>query len=196
VSGAGRRHLVVGALIGALLGFPAVVAAIVSLADANAGLVAGPLIALVIGLTLSALPVLTIVRAKVLFRKYHLVLEVPGLRWDDPRGTPWFIPWHELKSVLVHGLVPREGSTREPLVSLHLYPADLDHAARHPELARAWHAGSGAYRVKLSFSATYIPHLDAALKRFAPDAYGGVTLSNGRETVPVGDRYPGVREAR
>jgi len=195
VGRADMRHLVTGAVIGAVLGGPAVVAAIASFATGQVN--AGVIFALLLGLALLSLPVITIVRARVYFRPRHLVFEGPGLRWVDPRGAPWFAPWTEVDSVLVHGHVSKGGSTREPLVFLHLYPADETYAARHPEMAHHWNTDGerGAYRIQLSFSKNYIPRIDAAMKRFAPGVYRGVALSEGTTVIPVENRWPGVLEA-
>jgi hypothetical protein len=183
------RHLVVGALIGAVLGGPAAVAGIQALVHGQAAGV----IMLVFGLALLAMPVVTIVRAKFLFRKRHLVFEAPGLRWEEPRGAPWAVPWSELESVLVHGHVSKGSRSHEPLVVLHLYPADPYFAARHPGMAHLWNTdGRGAYRIPLVFSPNYVPRLDEAMRRFAPDVYSGVAFSVGDQLVPVADRYPGV----
>lgn len=190
-----RRHIVTGAVVGAVLGGPAAVGAVISLIDGEAGV--GVIIMLLFGLALLVLPVATIVDAKVHFRPRHLVFEGPGLRWADPRGAPWFVPWHEVASVVVHGHVTRGDSKREPLVFLHVYPADETHVVRHPEMVHLWNTDGdrGAYRIQLSFSKDYIPRLDAAMKRFAPGVYRGVVRTEGGTVIPLENGWPGVLEA-
>lgn len=190
------RHFIVGSLIGAIFGGPLVVGAVLALATGEFHV--GVIIMLIVGLPLLAIPVITILGAKVFFRPRHLVFEKPGLRWADPRGVPWAMPWSELESVLVHGAVSSDsGKTREAAVSLHLYPVDESHAARHPEMAPHWNTDGdrGVYRVRVSISKNHIPRIDAAMKRFAPGLYAGVAFSEGGKIIPLDNRYPGVLEA-
>jgi hypothetical protein len=188
-----RRHLVTGAVIGAVLGVPALVSGVVGL-FADDPPVVGLAVMIVLGLLLSAMPVITIARWKVMQRPHQLVVEQPGIRWDDPRGAPWAVRWSELDIVMVHGELTHDGV---PLVCLRLHPGDPHFAARHPEMAHLVDPFSerGVYRVSLTIDDTFVPRLDDALTTFAPDTYVGSVLS-GKDGVliPAGTRYPGVRE--
>lgn len=144
---------------------------------------------IVLGRLLLAMPVITILRWKVTQRPHRLVVERPGIRWDDPGGAPWAVPWSELDIVMVHGHLTDDGV---PLVSLRLYPSDPYYAGRHPEMAHLLDGSSDrdVYRVGLAVDDTFVPRLDAALTTFAPDTYVGSVLSSRRgDLIPAGTRY-------
>lgn len=182
-------------MIGAVLGLSALVSGVVGL-FADDPPVAGLVVMIVLGLLFSAMPVITVVRWKVTQRPHRLVVERPGIRWDDPRGAPWAVPWSELDIVMVHGQLTDDGV---PLASLRMYPRDPYYAGRHPEMAHLLDPNSDrdVYLVNLAIDDTYVPRLDAALTTFAPDVYVGSVLSaKGGVLIPAGTRYPGVREPR
>ncbi|MEU4743322.1 hypothetical protein AB0G02_23060 [Actinosynnema sp. NPDC023658] len=97
-------------------------------------------------------------------RVRRLVVEPQGLRWDE-KGTTWAVPWYELSGVAL-----ARSNGPKPSLWLHLEPRD-------PQ------AFSATYR---SIPRTQYGHwvqladdlggemLDLALRRHAPQIYGGV----------------------
>jgi hypothetical protein len=177
------------------LGVLAVVSAIFGAVDGGGG---GAVVAGIIGLLLLALPVGLIVRRDKVFRRQLLVFEAPGLRWDDPKGAPWAVPWHELAAVSISKHSPQQvgpesisdkivSATSDKLVGerayvrLDFYPADPGFAHRHPEIAHLWERQGvqNGYRLPLGSNVKFIPTIAAAMGRFAPHIYRGVNATEG-----------------
>src|SRR4051794_39593582 len=102
------RKAVIGAVVAGALGLTALIAGIGGAADGGAGIGA---IMIVIGLLLLVLPVGLVVRKDKVFRTQHLVFEPGGLRWHDPKGAPWVVPWAELAAVSISKHSPKEYGT-------------------------------------------------------------------------------------
>jgi hypothetical protein len=156
----------------------ATVGFLVTLANALDGSVAAALGAVGLGVLvvlIGLLPVLTLRRA---FRPRRLIIEPAGVRWHDPAGTPWAVPWPELGAVAVStALKIRKGGRSTTLVRLDLWPRDPGFDARHPEMREQWEA-SGArdcYRVGLGPRANALGPMDHALRSYPPPGlYRGV----------------------
>lgn len=188
------RKAVMGSVVAGVLGLVAVVSGLVGAVDGGA--VAG-IVAIVIGLLFLAIPLATIGLRRKMFRHRALVFEPAGIRWDDPQGQPWAIPWGELGAVSISKHTPRQtpmdasaaiaSKAAEKMVGerahvrLDLYPADPSFAGRHPELAHLWERQGvkGGYRLPLGSSANFIPQIATAMGRFAPQIYRGVNATEG-----------------
>jgi hypothetical protein len=189
------RKAVIGAVVAGALGLTALIAGIGGAADGGAGVGA---VMIVIGLLLLVLPVGLVVRKDKVFRTQHLVFEPGGLRWHDPKGAPWVVPWGELAAVSISKHSPKEYGTptlQDKLVSaasdkiagerafvrLDIYPADPGFAGRHPELAHLWERQGvqNGYRLPLGSNVKFIPTIAQAMGRFAPQIYRGVNSTEG-----------------
>jgi hypothetical protein len=91
-----RKNALVGAAIGLVLGLPTVVSAVVALAQGENAV--GVSVALVLGLALLSMPVITVRHRKTMLRSIHLVLDRTAMRWVDPHGAAWAVDWPELAS--------------------------------------------------------------------------------------------------
>lgn len=170
------RRVVVGSVVALFLGVSGLVGAVTAFLD---GEPVGGSVALVIGLVLTGVALLAVISWKKVSRPRLLVLEVPGVRWDDPEGAPWAVGWQELAAVSVSRTRERVTSPatlllRRTMVRLDLFPAD-PHAfrARHPGMAHLTRP-DGRYRVPLGDAARLVPVLDRAATRYAPHLYRGV----------------------
>ena len=189
------RKAVIGASVAGALGVLAVGSAIFGAVDGGAG---GAVVAGAFGLLLLALPVGLVVRRDKVFRPQSLVFEAAGLRWFDPKGAPWAIPWTELAAVSISKHSPMQvgpeslsdkivGATSDKLVGerahvrLDFYPADPGFAGRHPEIAHLWQRQGvqHGYRLPLGSNVKFIPTIAAAMGRFAPHVYRGVNATEG-----------------
>jgi hypothetical protein len=122
------------------------------------------------------------------FRPRRLVIEQPGIRWDDPQGQPWAVPWHELAAVAIskHGALEVDHSMNAKvsgaisdrvlgesvLVRLDMFPADPGFHQRHPEMAHLW--TGDRLRLQLGHNVRLLPQMDAAIRYFQPGRYLGV----------------------
>jgi hypothetical protein len=194
VDKANGRKVIIGSVVAGALGLLAVISAIAGAVDGGGAIA----VVLIIGLLLLALPIATIARAKKIFRQQHLVFEQQGLRWDDPEGAPWAVPWGELAAVSISKHTPMQvgtesiqdklvGAASDKIVGerahvrLDFYPADPSFPGRHPELAHLWERQGvqGGYRLPLGSNVQFIPEIAAAMARFAPSIYKGVNASEG-----------------
>ncbi|MFD0905214.1 hypothetical protein [Actinomadura sediminis] len=123
------RQMVVGMAVAGFFGAVAVAAAVTGNVDGGTGV---RVAAFVIGLVFSLIGVLPLLMWRVAFRRRRLVLDASGIRWDDPDGRPWAVPWAELSGVRLANPEPDAGGTRVgPEVSLLLYPAGPEFRAAH-----------------------------------------------------------------
>lgn len=195
VDKANGRKVIIGSVVAGALGLLAVISGIAGAVDGGAGVGA---VVIIIGLLLLLLPVATIARAKKIFRQQHLVFEQQGLRWDDPEGAPWAVPWGELAAVSISKHTPMQvgsesiqdklvGAASDKIVGerahvrIDFYPADPSFAGRHPELAHLWERQGiqGGYRLPLGSNVKFIPEIASAMARFAPSIYKGVNATEG-----------------
>ena len=189
------RKAIIGAVVAGAIGLTALIAGIAGAVDGGGGAMA---IAIVLGLLFLALPVALVVRKDKVFRPHRLVFEPAGLRWDDPKGTPWAVPWSELAAVSISKHSAAQvgpESVQDKLVGaasdkilgerahvrLDIYPADPSFAGRHPEMAHLWERQGvqNGYRLPLGSNVKFIPVIAGAMGRFAPGIYRGVNATEG-----------------
>lgn len=189
------RKVIIGASVAGVLGLLTFGAAVAGGVDGGVGIA---VVVGVLGLALLSLPVATIVRRDKVFRPRLLVIEAAGLRWDDPKGAPWAVPWSELAAVSISKHTPAQvgpESISDKLVSaasdriagerahvrLDIFPADPGFAGRHPEMAHLWERQGvrNGYRLPLGGNVDFIPTIAAAMGRFAPHVYRGVEATEG-----------------
>ena len=197
----GRKALI-GGVVGGAIGLGLLILGIAVLADGDGG--GG--VAIGFGLLLLMLPLALVVRKDKIFRPHLLVFEPAGLRWDDPKGAPWAVPWSELGAVSVSKHSPQQvgpESVQDKLVGaasdkimgerahvrLDLYPADPGFAGRHPEMAHLWERQGvkNGYRLPLGSNVKFIPTIAAAMGRFAPQSTVGSTRP--RDSWDLADRW-------
>lgn len=189
------RKATVGAVVAGAIGLLAVISGLAGAVDGGGGAVVA---VIVIGCLFLILPVGLIVRRDKIFRPHRLIFEPGGLRWDDPKGAPWAVPWSELAAVSIskHSAAqvgPESvqdklvGAASDKLlgerahVRLDIYPADPSFAGRHPEMAHLWERQGvqNGYRLPLGSNVKFIPVIANAMGRFAPGIYRGVNASEG-----------------
>ena len=189
------RKAIIGAVVAGAIGLMALIAGIAGAVDGGGGAMA---IAIVLGLLFLSLPVALVVRKDKVFRPHRLIFEPAGLRWDDPKGAPWAVPWSELAAVSIskHSAAQvGSESVQDKLVGaasdkilgerahvrLDIYPADPSFAGRHPEMAHLWERQGvrNGYRLPLGSNVKFIPLIANAMGRFAPGLYRGVNATEG-----------------
>jgi hypothetical protein len=194
VGGTDGKKAIIGAIVAGVVGLIAIIGGIVGATDGGVG---GGIAAIAIG-TLFMVPVVFVIaRRDKVFRPRKLVLEPAGIRWDDPHGAPWAIPWPELAAVSInkHSALEVDHSIQNKIVGaatdkvlgerahvrLDLYPADPGYAGRHPELAHLWERQGvrGGYRMPLGSNVNFIQPIAQAMGRFAPHLFRGVHATEG-----------------
>jgi hypothetical protein len=189
------RKAVIGATVAGAIGLLALGSALFGAVDGGVGVA---LVAGVIGVLFLILPIGLIVRRDKVFRPQHLVFDAAGLRWHDPRGASWMVPWTELAAVSVSKHSPKQvgpesiqdklvGAASDKIagerahVRIDLFPADPGFAGRHPEIAHLWERQGvrNGYRLPLGSNARFIPVIASAMGRFAPHIYRGVNATEG-----------------
>lgn len=133
------------------------------------------------GLVIIAIGLFPIIRKDVFLRPRRFVVDRFTIRWEDPKGAPWTLPWSDLSAVVVSTSGPRQApdSTGNPttyaeLVRVDLYPVTPN---SHPEIAHLWEFDDieNAYRVPLGPNPDLIAKLDTAFRTSAPPGiYRGV----------------------
>jgi len=188
------RQAVIGAVVSGAVGAIALWAGLAGQVEGG-----GEGVAIVIG-GLFLLPVVLVVLfSKQVFRPRKLVFEAAGVRWDDPQGAPWAVPWNELGAVSVSKhtrmRTPMDASDaiaraatdkmlgERALIRLDLFPFPHDghFGERHPHMAHLWgrQGVAGGYRLPLGSKADLVPVMDQALRQFAPGIYQGVVATEG-----------------
>lgn len=189
------KHVLAGTFLLLGLGGLAVVSGLVGAVAGGAGV---RITAIAIGAVFVLLGLLPIIKRRKVFRPRKLIVEQQGIRWDDPEGTSWAIPWAELSAVSInkHGKLevgPQSvndrivGAATEKLtgenvfVRVDLYPADPGFRSRHPQLEHLWEFQDvkNGYRLPLGRNPGYIPLLAQAMAYFAPQVYRGVRTTEG-----------------
>lgn len=173
------RRVVIGATVSGVLGAMALYGAITAFV---AGEAVGGSIGSVIGVGLTLITLLAVVNWKKVSRPRALIIEPPGVRWDDPDGAAWAAPWSELGAVAVSRTRERavrltDVLVRKTMVRLDLFPRDArSFRAAYPNMAHLWefHTVRNGYRLPLGDAANLIPILDDALRAHAPHLYRGV----------------------
>jgi hypothetical protein len=190
VGKADAKRFVIGAIVSGILGLIAICAGLTGAVEGGIGVA---IAAIAIGAVFLLIGLLPLLLRKKAFRPRRLVIEQPGIRWDDPQGQPWAVPWHELSGVAIskHGAIEVDHSVNAKvsgaitdrvlgesvLVRLDLFPADPGFHQRHPEMAHLW--AQDRYRMPFGRSPALIPQIDAALRQFQPMRYRGVQETEG-----------------
>ncbi|HEY0451767.1 hypothetical protein [Actinophytocola sp.] len=195
VGGADGKKAVIGASVAGGIGLIAVISGLIGAVDGGAG---AAIAAIVIGGLFLVPVVFVVVGRKKVFRPRRLVLEAAGIRWDDPTGAPWAVPWAELAAVSISKHRPMEfnqsvgdklaGAASDKIagerahVRLDLFPGDPGFAGRHPEMAHLWERQGvqNGYRMPLGSNVKFIPLIAQGVGRFAPHIYRGVVNTEGR----------------
>ena len=189
------RKAVIGASVAGVIGLVVVGSGVTAAVDGGA---AAGIIGVVIGLLFLVLPVGLVVRRDKVFRPQHLVFDAVGLRWDDPRGAPWMVPWTELAAVSISKHSPKQvgpesiqdkivGAASDKIagerahVRVDFHPVDPAFAGRHPEIGHLWERQGvrHGYRLPLGSNVKFIPLIAQAMGRFAPHLYRGVNATEG-----------------
>ncbi|GAA4204789.1 hypothetical protein [Actinocatenispora rupis] len=173
------------------IGGVAVVSSIIGLA--SGGPVGGQLVGGAIGTVFLGIGVLPLIMYRRLTRPRRVIIDGYGVRWDDPKGAPWLMPWGDLAAVAVSTATKVSGVgsgliTRRTLVRIDLYPRDASVYHRHPEMRHLWGVGGvrNGYRLPLGPRGAYVPPLDAGLRTFGPaGVYRGVV----DEGIALGFQY-------
>jgi hypothetical protein len=186
------RQAIMGSVAAGGVGLIALIAGLAGAVEGG-----GEPIAIGIGVVFLLPVVLVVVFSQQIFRPRKLVIEPAGVRWDDPKGAPWAVPWHELAAVTVskHSAmeVPQSANDRivgaatdkvlgeRAHVRLDLFPADAGFGHRHPQMAPLWgrQGVANGYRLPLGNKADLAPLLDGALRRYAPNVYRGIVATEG-----------------
>jgi hypothetical protein len=195
VGKANGRKAIIGSIVAAVVGLIALFAGVGAAADGGAGI---GIVMIVLGILFLLPAIVTFARRDTVFRQQLLVFEANGVRWDDPKGAPWAVPWTELAAVSISKHSPKQvgpESVQDKLVGaasdkiagerahvrLDLFPADPGFAGRHPELAHLWERQGvrNGYRLPLGSNVDFIPLIAGAVGRFAPSVYRGVNATEG-----------------
>ncbi|MFI7707876.1 hypothetical protein [Nonomuraea sp. NPDC049480] len=141
----------------------------------------GSVVGVVFALVFLSIGLLPIIAWRRLNRPRRLVFDAFGVRWDDPQGKPWAVPWAELSGVGIsrtkqRRVQPADYILRKIMVRLDLFPADPGFRARHPGMEHLWefHTVKNGYRLPLGSNPKYIPVIEEAMGRFRPAAYLGI----------------------
>lgn len=162
------RYSLLAGVASGVVGFAAVSTAV---AAAERSGVIGLILTWAIGLVFLGIAVATAVNRKKISRPRRLVLEAPGVRWDDPQGIPWAVHWDELSSVAI-----TRSSTQRPVVQLDLFPADAQFRHRHPEMEHLWQFRRlrNGYRLSLGTTKDLTSLIDTWMQHFRSRIYTGV----------------------
>ena len=122
----------------------------------------------------------------------RLIIEPTGIRWHDPKGRSWALPWHELAAVSISLDPPAETPDTTNLkraraavdspgkvARLDLFPADPGVRSRHPEMEHLWEIHSGAYRQPFRGRADAIRRIEWGMSHLQPRRYRGVQRTPG-----------------
>ena len=144
------------------------------------GVVAGILIVAAVALIVVMIPVFwTAWRLSA----RQLIIEPAGIRWHDPKGRSWTLPWHELAAVSISLHAQTEtpdsmvgmcaGAAVDSLgkavrAGLVLLPRTLGCAAVTLEMERLWEIHSGAYRQPFSGRRDAIRQIEWGMSHLQP----------------------------
>jgi hypothetical protein len=191
----GRRAAIAATLL-ILIGLGALILGFVE--AANGRLNAGAIGAFIFGAVLLILGLIPVVNANRYFRPRRLIIEQAGIRWDDPKGRSWAVPWHELAAISISLHQKAEGPEislsgalagaavdktlgKVVRVRLDLFPADPGVRGRHPEMEHLWefHKLVNGYRQPLGSHADVIWQIERAIGHVQPRVYRGVQRTRG-----------------
>ncbi|GAB3407970.1 hypothetical protein GCM10027569_20590 [Flindersiella endophytica] len=177
--------------VAAICGVIGIVSVLAALLGAVSGGIGGRIVVIVLGLFFLGIAVLVLSKYKMITRPRKLLIEPGGIRWEDPKGAPWAVPWNELAGVAISTATKisrgQAITTTRTLVRVDLFPADQGFQSRHPQLANLWeHSGAkGCYRMPLGAKGDSITAIDNGLRMYAKSLYRGVV----DEGIAMGFRY-------
>jgi hypothetical protein len=185
--GTATKSIAVAAICG-VIGLVSIIAALVGAVSGGMG---GRIFIVVLGLVFLGIAALVLSKYKMITRPRKLLIEPGGIRWEDPKGAPWAVPWHDLAGVAISTATKisrgQAITTTRTLVRIDLFPADQGFQSRHPQLANLWeHSGAkGCYRMPLGAKGDSITAIDNGLRMYAKSLYRGVV----DEGIAMGFRY-------
>ncbi|TDC81328.1 hypothetical protein [Actinomadura sp. 7K507] len=173
VGNAQTRQIAVGGTVAGAIGLIAVISAITGNVDGGTGT---RVAAFAIGLVFTLIGALPLLMWRIAFRPRRILFDAGGLRWDDPTGSPWAVPWSELAGVTFTYPEPSTGGERlASSVNLDLRPAEPGFRDAHPEMehlaAASGNGPAGGYRLPLGHTQSVVGPIDRALRTFAPAIY-------------------------
>ncbi|WP_248960718.1 hypothetical protein [Sphaerisporangium perillae] len=178
--GAGSKgKAVAGGVVAGALGLISVFSALTGQVEGGGATAAVVGVLGVVFIAIALLPVLT---WRKITRPRKLVIEQPGIRWDDPAGRSWAVAWSELAAVAVSRTVQRRFRLddylmpRKVMLRLDLFPADPGFRARHPEMEHLWefHRVVNGYRLPLGSVRKHIEPIEQGMRTHRPNIYLGV----------------------
>jgi hypothetical protein len=191
----GRRAGIAAALL-ILLGLGALILGFVEAASGRMN--AGAIGVLIFGALLLILGLIPVINSKRYFRPRRLIIEPAGIRWDDPKGKSWAMPWYELAAVSISLHEKAEGPEisvsgalagaavdktlgKVVRVRLDLFPVDPRVRGRHPEMEHLWefYKLKNGYRQALGSHASIIQQIEWAVSHYQPRVYRGVQRTKG-----------------
>lgn len=165
---------------------------------ANDRMGAGVVGILIFGAGLLLVGLIPVFNRKRLFRPRRLVIEHAGIRWDDPQGKPWAVPWHELAAVsislnekaegpelsltgMIAGAAVDKTLGKHVRVRLDLFPADPGFRSRHPEMEHLWefYKLRNGFRQPLGNNGRCVQPIELAVSHFQPRVYRGIQRTRG-----------------
>lgn len=164
-------------LVVALCGGLGVLGIVASLTGGVAGGDGVRIAVIVVSLIFFAIALAPLLMARMLTRPRKLIIDPGGIRWDDPRGKPWSVPWGELAGVSISTASKyNQDFTRRTLARVDLFPGDEGFRERHPEMAHLWEVSDAkqSYRLPIGQYGKHAVEIDQALRTFAQAKYRGV----------------------
>ncbi|TMR29878.1 hypothetical protein ETD85_31060 [Nonomuraea zeae] len=178
VGGDAKVKALAGGSVAGVIGLMAIFSALTGQVTGGAG--TGVVVA-ILGLVFLLIGLSPIIAWRRVSRPRRLVLDGFGVRWDDPQGRPWAVPWGELSGVGIsrtrqRRVKPADYLFRKTMVRLDLFPADAGFRSRHPEMEHLWefHTVENGYRLPLGSNPKYIPVIERAMRQWRPAAYLGI----------------------
>ena len=170
---------VIGAVVAGSIGVFTLIMTIGAAFDGGGGIV---FVFGLIGIVFLGIGLIPVFMWKKISRPRKLVFEPQGVRWDDPQGQPWAVPWNELAAVSISRTIERRVQLhqylipRKIMVRLDLFPGDSAFRQRHPEMEYMWefHTVQNGYRLPLGSNPRFIPIIEQGMRAFAPNVYRGV----------------------
>jgi hypothetical protein len=178
VGGDAKVKALIGGSVAGVIGLIAIFSALTgqTTGGAGTGVVVG-----ILGLVFLLIGLSPIIAWRKVSRPRKLVFDGFGVRWDDPQGRPWAVPWEELSGVGISRTQQRRVKLadylfRKTMVRLDLFPADLGFRSRHQDMEHLWefHTVKNGYRLPLGSNPKYIPVIERAMRQYRPAVYLGV----------------------
>jgi hypothetical protein len=178
VGGDAKVKALIGGSVAGVIGLIAIFSALNGQVDGGVG---GRIVGGLFGLVFLGIGLLPIIAWRKVSRPRRLVFDGHGVRWDDPQGKPWSVPWMELSGLGISRTQQRrvrlaDYIMRRTMVRLDLFPADAGFRSRHPEMEHLWefHTVKNGYRLPLGSNPRYIPVIEQAMRQYCPAVYLGI----------------------